>query len=178
MTTPAEELVAVITGQHGRIKTLMTDVTLATDEDRFAAFERFRRFLAIHEAAEQALLHPQGLVLLEDESVSQRRITEEQDAAAVMTRLESLGNAPDFTVQFGLLQEAILRHAEAEEHEELPRLVAALPEDTVAQVLEGFALVQPWADDVDASPIRDASSFEAMVSEAMRAFAGAAAQEG
>jgi hypothetical protein len=171
VTAPTDELVALITGQHGRIKTLMTDVTMATDVDRLAAFDGFRRYLAIHEAAEQALLHPQGLVAFDDDNVSQRRITEEQDAAAVIASLESMRNPADFKVQFGLLQEAVIRHAEAEEHEELPRLVAALPEDTIEKVLEGFALVEPWADDVAASPIKGATTFEEMVSQAMVAFA-------
>lgn len=171
MTTPTDELVSLITGQHGRIKTLMTDVTMATDADRLAAFDAFRRYLAVHEAAEQSLLHPQGLVTFDDDNISQRRITEEQDAAAVIASLETMRNASDFKMQFGLLQEAIIRHAEAEEHEELPRLVAALPEETIEKVLEGFALVEPWAGDVAASPISGATTFEAMVSQATVAFA-------
>jgi hypothetical protein len=178
VTSPAEELVSLITGQHGRIKTLMTAVTMATDVDRFAAFERFRRYLAIHEAAEQALLHPQGLVTFADDNVSQRRITEEQDAASMITGLEGLGDGPDFTVQFGLLQEAVTHHAEAEEHEELPALVGALPEETLDKVLEGFARVEPWADDIAASPIRDATTFDAMVRQATVAFATAAEDTG
>jgi hypothetical protein len=177
VTTPAQELVALVTGQHGRIKTLMTEVTMATDEARPAAFDAFRRYLAIHEAAEQALLHPEGLVTFDDDNVSQRRITEEQDAAAVITSLETMHRPGDFKVQFGLLQEAVIRHAEAEEHEELPRLVAALPEDTIEKVLEGFALVDPWAGDLASSPIRGATAFEAMVSQATLAFAAQAKEE-
>lgn len=171
MSTPAEELVSLITGQHGRIKTLMTDVAMASDADRPAAFERFRRYLAVHEAAEQTLLHPQGLVEFADDNVSQRRITEEQDAAAVIASLETMRSAGDFKVQFGLLQEAVIHHAEAEEHEELPRLVAALPEDVIAKVLDGFARVELWADDIAASPLAGATTFTAMVTQSMTAFA-------
>lgn len=177
MTSPAQELVALITSQHGRVKNLMTDVTLAKGPQRLAAFDRFRRFLAIHEAAEQALLHPQGLVTFDDDNVSQRRITEEQDAGAVITALEGMGDQPDFTVQFGLLQEAVTRHAEAEEHEELPRLLDTLPDNIIEKVLDGFALVEPWADDVAASPVKGATTFRAMVEQATTAFA-AAGEEG
>lgn len=161
----------MISGQHGLIKALMTRVAMSSGSDRSGAFARFRRFVAVHEAAEQTLLHPQGLTRLTDVDVSGERITEEQAAGAIITQLEQL-DGPDFTVQFGLLEQAVLRHAEAEERQELPRLVEALPDGTIDQILEGFALVQPWTDD-ESSPIADAS-FDHMLRDAMVAFASRA----
>lgn len=171
MTTVADELISVISGQHGRIKALMTRVATSSGADRSGAFAQFRRLVAVHEAAEQTLLHPQGVTRLTDVDVSEERITEEEAAGAIITQLEHL-DGPDFTVQFGLLQSAVLRHAEAEEREELPLLVDALPDRTVDQVLEGFALVEPWVDDV-ASPIAD-GPFEQMLRDSMVAFASTA----
>ncbi|MDN5798225.1 MAG: hypothetical protein L0H79_21100 [Intrasporangium sp.] len=170
MTTPGEQLLAVIGGQHARIRALLTVVATPQEADRLVAFDHFLRFLAVHEAAEQTLLHPQGLVTLSHDDVSARRITEEQEAAAVIAHLESIDDPRTFLTQFGLLGAAVTHHAEAEEQEELPELIAALPDDTIEQILEGFARVEPWADELESSPLQGAPTFEAILAQARAGF--------
>lgn len=169
--TPGEALVALIGAQHGRIKSLMAEVEAAEGEAQAVAFGQVSRYLAVHEAAEQTLLHAEGVEALEDDAVSEQRIVEEQEAGALVTLLESLVGRAEFGVQFGLLKEAVVRHAEAEEQEELPRLVEALPAPVLDRAVEGLGRVDAWATgEAPDSPLGAGRPFTEMLHAATDAF--------
>jgi hypothetical protein len=175
----ADELVAIIGGQHARIARLMVEVLDTAGSERQAVFERFRRFLALHEAAEQVLVRSAGLDALPDGGVTRQRLVEEENAAAVVAHLETLVGSDVFDVQFGLLQEAVTKHAEAEMHEELPKLVPALPEETLEQAVAGFGHVETWATDTaPGSVLEGARDFESMSRAASTAFVAFASRPG
>lgn len=176
----ADELFAAIGGQHSRIKRLMVEVLDApTQPEQEQAFDRFRRFLALHEAAEQVLVRPVGLEVLANDSVTRQRLAEEKDAAAVVAHLETLLGTDVFDVQFGLLQEAVGKHAESEEHEELPKLVPALPAQTVQRAVAGLGRVEPWATDTGPGSVLEGTrDFESMSRAASAAFVAFAAEAG
>jgi hypothetical protein len=175
----AGELVAVIGGQHVRIERLMVEVLHTSGPEQQVVFDQFRRFLALHEAAEQVLVRPVALEVLPDDAVSRQRITEEQDAAAVVAHLETLVGSDVFDVQFGLLREAVTKHAKAEEQEELPKLVAALPDRALSMAVAGLGKVEPWATDTGPGSALDGThDFEAMFRAASAAFVSFAAKAG
>jgi hypothetical protein len=174
-----DELVAIIGGQHARIARLMVEVLDTAGSEQQGVFDQFRRFLALHEAAEQVLLRSAGLEALPDGGVTRQRLAEEENTAAVVAHLETLVGSDVFDVQFGLLQEAVTKHAEAELREELPKLVPALPEETLAQAIAGFGHVEPWATDTaSGSVLEGARDFESMSRAASDAFVAFAARTG
>lgn len=75
--------------QHGRIRAMFERVEDAAQRDqRLQAFEQPRRFLAVHETAEETVVHPSarrhGEAVIVD-----ARLAEEHDAKEVLAHAES-----------------------------------------------------------------------------------------
>jgi hypothetical protein len=175
----ADQLVAVIGGQHSRIKRIMIEVLDTEGDEQLSVFDRFRRFVALHEAAEQVLVRPTDAEVVAEPSVTQQRLAEEKDAAAVVAHLETLVGTEVFNLQFGLLREAVIKHATAEEQEELPKLVAMLPEQKLRLAVAGLGRVEPWATDTGPGSVLDGThDFQSMSRAASAAFVAFAAESG
>lgn len=140
MTATGADVVAAVVAQHGRLTLLITDVRQSRGPARQEAFDALRAFLAHHEAAEEEIIHPAVEGRDGGEPVARQRETEERNAAQQVKRLETLDlDSPEFGIQFDLFEEAVTRHAEAEETEELPMLESAMtPEqaDLALRVLD------------------------------------------
>ncbi|WP_137122275.1 cytochrome P450 [Segeticoccus rhizosphaerae] len=165
------DLVAAVTAQHGQIAQLISRTAQSEGETRREAFEALRRLMALHEAAEQATIHP--LVTAsngEGSEVGQERVEEEDEASNLMERLESFDvTSYEFTIQVQLLEEAVTFHANAEETRELPRLRDA-PEADLRRAIGALSTVEQLS-----SPESEWSpgdrSFGAMVRSAATLFA-------
>ena len=155
-------LPALLAVQHARVRAMFQDATTAEGVERSIAFDRLARYLAIHEAAEQVALHGQGVRLLgEHAAVSQARLTEEREASAMVERLFSL-DPEDFAfgVQLGLLEEAVVRHAQAEESVELPAVLIAMDADDIRAAEATLSLVDDVFDqDPDEGPVSPRLTF-------------------
>src|ERR671916_3395492 len=97
----AQDVVEFLIGQHMQIRDLFTEVETSTGQARRDAFERLVTLLAIHETAEEQLIHPLvrtgvhgGGDIVDD------RLAEEREAKKMLARLEDVG--PDSN-QFPLL---------------------------------------------------------------------------
>jgi len=143
LTSSMEQLTSALTDQHHQIKTMMETVLTQEGADRRAAFAELCRFLAAHEAAEEACLHTPGKEELDgDTTVVDRRIEEEDEAGRAIAELERLGtSSPEFSDRFEKFRLAVIAHAEAEEHEELPRLSGTLDELEVKRMRDALARV-------------------------------------
>ena len=153
------DVVAVVTAQHARVTQLVREVGLAPAAERGIALHGLLAYLAGHEAVEEELLHPWA-VFDDNEPVGQARVTEETGVGEQIKRLEELG--PDsevFSTQFGLIEEAITRHARAEEEQELPRLADIVSDDEAAVIVRAFEAHASSAD-------RRHGSFADMLEEA------------
>jgi hemerythrin superfamily protein len=53
-----EDVVALLMRQHGEIRNLFDEVERTTGDDRRAAFQSLVRLLAVHETAEEEIVHP------------------------------------------------------------------------------------------------------------------------
>ena len=162
-TSPVpHDLAGLLAAQHGHVRRLFHDATSSTGIDRATAFDRLARFLAIHEAAEQVALHGPGVHRLGvDAALAQSRITEEQGASAQVERLFDLD--PDdssFGIQLGLLEEAVVKHATAEETEELPRLLTTMDADGIRKAEIALSGVEEvFEQDGDEGPVPSGSPF-------------------
>jgi hemerythrin superfamily protein len=119
-------VVDLLIQQHVEIRRLFGEVRDASAEQRPEAFERLVRFLAVHEAAEEEVVHPEARqVLAKDAGVVEALLAEENDAKQMLSELEraEVGSL-DFDAKFAMLERAVLAHADREETEELPALRA------------------------------------------------------
>jgi hemerythrin superfamily protein len=123
-TMPETDAVALLLRQHEEIRTLFRRVEASKGERRAEEFDRLRRLLAVHETAEEQIVHPfvrhsgpRG------DRIVEARLKEEKEGKRMLRDLERMGtSAPSFPPMFARFRAAILDHAEHEEREEFPEL--------------------------------------------------------
>jgi hemerythrin superfamily protein len=123
-TMPETGAVALLMRQHEEIRRLCRKVESNTGERRAEAFDRLRRLLAVHETAEEQIIHPlvRNSVPRGDEIVD-ARLEEERRGKRMLRDLERMGTSdPSFTPMFARFRVAVFEHAEREETEEFPAL--------------------------------------------------------
>jgi hemerythrin superfamily protein len=123
--TASNDVVALLLRQHEEIQRLFAEVERSTGKERAAAFDRLRRLLAVHETAEELIVHPDARRVGSDRVVD-ARLTEERNAKERLEELEQKGpDAPDFLARLRELKKAVMDHARHEEREEFPKIEAA-----------------------------------------------------
>jgi hemerythrin superfamily protein len=82
--------------------------------------------LAVHETAEEEVVHPAARRATGGDAVVDDRLREEDEAKSALATLEDLRpNHPDFGPKLDAFEQAVIAHAEAEEGQEFP-LIAAI----------------------------------------------------
>lgn len=111
------DVVELLIGQHMQIRDLFTEVEAGTGEQRVDAFHRLVRLLAVHETAEEMIVHPAARRGVDGgDAIVEDRLAEEQDAKERLAHLESLGtDDPRFPEELTRLRVAVLQHAHNEE---------------------------------------------------------------
>ncbi|MFB9677570.1 hemerythrin domain-containing protein [Streptosporangium vulgare] len=121
------DVVDLLVRQHAIIRDLFDEVEeSATGAARADAFERLVRMLAVHETAEEEVVHPYARLKIEDgDEVVGDRLAEEREAKQMLADLEKLGiDHPGFSAHLQILRAAVLAHARAEERYEFAQLRA------------------------------------------------------
>lgn len=178
------DVVDYLRTQHETIRALFAETLDAPDaETRDTAFTRLRTMLAVHETAEEMVVHPRvrrkvagGRQIVED------RLAEEHDAKELLRDIEDLPrDGAEFTKALIHLQAAVLKHAEAEEELEFTALEAELDNaeldklaDAVA-VAERIAPTHPHPGVESAAANFAAGPFASMLDRARDALSGASA---
>jgi iron-sulfur cluster repair protein YtfE (RIC family) len=147
-----QDVVAYLTAQHETIRALFIETLDAADEaTQRDAFTRLRTMLAVHETAEEMMVHPRVRRKIDGGAeVVKARLSEEHDAKVALADLEKLEpNTSEFAKALIHLQAAVLEHAEKEETEEFPLLAEHLDADELkklavaVQVAERIAPTHP-----------------------------------
>lgn len=147
------DVVSFLKQQHEQVKALFQQVFDSSGDAREEAFVALRRLLAVHETAEEEVVHPRAKNAIPDgESIVGARLQEENEAKQVLSELEKLDvNSVEFETQLRQFQADVVRHAEAEEQQEFSRLEEALePEQlermrNAAKLAESSAPTRPHA---------------------------------
>lgn len=136
-TMPENDVIDLLLRQHQEIRGLFGEVQNKAAEARTAAFDRLRRLLAVHETAEEEIVHPFARRAIDGgEKVIEARLTEENHAKQLLSELEDIGpDGAGFPQKLAELRNAVLDHAEHEETEEFPRV----REQATDQQLKGMA---------------------------------------
>jgi hemerythrin superfamily protein len=141
------DVVDFLVGQHEQIKSLFAETLESSGEQREQAFVRLRRLLAVHETAEEEIIHPRAKRKLPNGAeVVGSRLEEEHEAKTVLRELEKLDvDAAEFTQKLTELREAVLDHAEHEEKDEFAGLEKALSSDELTQMGRAAQLAESVA---------------------------------
>ncbi|MGA6167296.1 hemerythrin domain-containing protein [Amycolatopsis magusensis] len=147
---PREDIVDFLQRQHTEIKALFAEVEMATGTHRRDKFRELVRLLAVHETAEEEVVHPAVRDLTGGEPVAEARLGEEHRAKELLSTLDKMGTEADgFDTLLVQLREDVLAHAEHEEHEEFPLLRKELSDErrramaSTAKTAEAIAPTRP-----------------------------------
>jgi len=147
----SRDVIAFLKQQHQQVKGLFSRVLATRGKQRQEAFFDLRRLMAIHETAEEEIVHPAARRAKNvGEAVVAARLREENEAKRALAELENLDvNSPEFEARFRTLETAVLAHANAEEEQEFDKLADELPETelqkmrTAVQFAESIAPTRP-----------------------------------
>ncbi|MFF7651586.1 hemerythrin domain-containing protein [Streptomyces sp. NPDC007983] len=119
-----DDVVALLTRQHGEIRNLFDEVERASGDDRRDAFRRLVRMLAVHETAEEEVVHPVARRSFDGaEAVVDDRLREEKEAKEKLSRLDGMDTADAaFMPLLRELRTEVMAHARAEERYEFAQL--------------------------------------------------------
>jgi hypothetical protein len=126
---PEGDVIRILLEQHARIRELFADVSSAEGEHKQQAFDELRALLAVHETAEEMILRPVTKDA-DGASVADARNNEEAEANEVLKELEKLDvNGADFDTKLASFQTSVDHHAESEENDEFPLILANCDEE-------------------------------------------------
>jgi hemerythrin superfamily protein len=174
------DVVDFLTSQHEQIKALFAETLDHSGKERERAFIELRRLLAVHETAEEEIVHPRAKRKIPDgDKVVGKRLEEEHEAKTVLGELEQLDvDADEFTDKLTKLRDAVLEHAEHEEKEEFSQLNEELDEKELerlgraVKLAESVAPTRPHAGVESRLANLAAGPFAAMIDRARDAIVG------
>lgn len=120
-----DDVVEFLRGQHNLIKDMFDDVVYASgSKAREQAFVELRQLLAVHETAEEMVVHPRARQDIDGgDQIVDVRLQEEHDAKGQLSALEKMDiDSKEFLDGVILLKTMVIDHAEREESEEFNRL--------------------------------------------------------
>jgi hypothetical protein len=135
-TTDQPDVVDLLLEQHNRIERLFGEVAAATGRLKEERFHELVRLLAVHESAEELVVHPAARHAIADgEQIVRSRLDEEDKAKTALAELYDLGvDDPAFAGKLKLLAEDVLRHAVEEETEEFLQLRTELTPERLVRM--------------------------------------------
>ncbi len=146
-----DDVVDLLLAQHARIEELFLLVSGGKGETRKEAFDDLVRLLAVHETAEEEVVHPLGRTLpgTGGDEIDERLAEERQAKEMLRALIEDGVDAEGFDAGILLLRDAVLQHARYEERYEFPRLRQHVPADRLralagaVRAAEEFAPTRP-----------------------------------
>jgi hemerythrin superfamily protein len=141
------DVVAFLTAQHEQIKQLFADVLSSKGDDRREKFTTLRRLLAVHETAEEEVVHPRARREIDDgERIVEERLSEENEAKQTLAELEKMDvDDVEFENQFRAFQADVERHAENEEQHEFRQLAEELSTEQLERMQRAVRLAEATA---------------------------------
>jgi len=110
--------------QHQQVKQMFSELRGAKGDHRSQVFDCLRATLAVHETAEEMIVHPEARASGDEgKGIVEARLKEESEAKTMLSDLEKMGVDGDkFDETLRTFEAAVLRHAEAEEGQLFPLL--------------------------------------------------------
>lgn len=123
MSANDKDVVELLLEQHEHIRKMFTAVEASAGEPKQEKFEELRRFLAVHETAEELVTHPYARTAEGGNNVVDALLEEETASKTLLAELDGMSvDDPVFDTEFATLKSAVLAHADSEEQHEFPLL--------------------------------------------------------
>ncbi|MEU6138215.1 hemerythrin domain-containing protein [Nocardioides sp. NPDC047086] len=123
---PEGDVVRILLQQHAGIRQLCSTVANSEGPAKRQAFDDLRVLLAVHEAAEELVVHPVTSTH-GGELLAKALNADEKEATEMLARLEEVGvESPEFDETFPIFQIAVEQHTEEEERVEFPLLLSTI----------------------------------------------------
>jgi hemerythrin superfamily protein len=131
MISSGIDVVTFLKEQHEQIKMGFSQVVTSRGDQRQDAFYALRRLLAVHETAEEEIVHPAARSALPNgNAIVEARLAEENQAKKVLAELEELDiESAEFASRFASFQNDVIAHALSEEVEEFEPLASVLDQE-------------------------------------------------
>ncbi|GAB2924840.1 hemerythrin domain-containing protein [Nonomuraea fastidiosa] len=141
------DVIDLLVAQHGVIRDLFDEVEQAPAGQRGEAFTRLVRMLAVHETAEEEIVHPYARGKIDGgDGVVEDRLAEENQAKQLLSLMDEAGpDAPDFMENLLMLRGAVEAHARAEERYEFNKLIAQTTEAERRSMAAGVKAAEAMA---------------------------------
>ncbi len=147
MISTGSDVIAFLETQHEDIKGLLERVADTTGAARAEAFLTLRKTLAVHETAEEEIVHPAARRAIGGgERIVGARLDEEKAVKTVLGDLEQLDvDSREFTTKLGGLRMLVLLHAFAEERDEFAALANRFDHDRLERMRKAARLAEAIA---------------------------------
>jgi hemerythrin superfamily protein len=132
-----DEVIGFLKAQHNLIEDMFDEVLYASDpQAREKPFVQLRQLLAVHETAEEMIVHPRVRREVDAiDSIVDARLEEEHDAKELLTSIEKIDiTSQQFIDELTKLRDAVLDHAQHEETYEFPKLQRELDADELRRL--------------------------------------------
>jgi hemerythrin superfamily protein len=145
--TREQDVVQVLIDQHNQIRQLFGEMEKAQGNRKSEVFEDLVRLLAIHETAEEEVVHPvAGRRIENGQAIVEQRLHEEGQAKHLLAELYDLGpDKPEFDIRFQALKNAVIQHAEREEREEFSQLREKVDPDMLKRMADAVRAAERTA---------------------------------
>ncbi|MFJ9914268.1 hemerythrin domain-containing protein [Actinacidiphila glaucinigra] len=126
---PGGNVVRILLQQHAHIRDLFSNVKKTRGDERQQWFDKLRATLAVHETAEEMILRPVAKRTAGEAEVEARNL-EEKFASETLAELETMDvDSAEFDTKFAYFERAVIKHAEREEQQEFPAVLAGCDQD-------------------------------------------------
>ena len=144
MTQAHDDVIALVLEDHRQIKSMMNDLSASTAQgDSDDLFERLIAKLAMHETAEEEVVHPLARKTPGGDAIVDELLTEEDKGKKALAELEKMGPSdPGFKSKFEMVKQEVLTHAEHEELREHPNLRSNVDEEQRAKAASMFRVAE------------------------------------
>ncbi|MET7645434.1 hemerythrin domain-containing protein [Streptomyces sp. NPDC005426] len=142
-----DDVVAMLMRQHGEIRNLFDEVESTTGEERKDAFRRLVRVLAVHETAEEEVVHPFARKAFGDAGLGvAERLEEERLAKEKLSALEDMDTEDAaFLPALLELRVDVMEHARAEERYEFTHLRRSADPERLAAMAKAVRAAEATA---------------------------------
>jgi hemerythrin superfamily protein len=143
-----DDVVKFLKGQHDVIKDMFEEVFSASDSKaREIAFVELRQLLAVHETAEEMVVHPRARNEIADgDEIVDARLHEEHEAKQKLSKLEGMDiDSKEFLDELSKFRDAVVDHATHEESEEFSRLQRKLDSDDLGRMAKAVLAAEAIA---------------------------------
>ena len=146
-TSMKQDVLDLLIDQHNQIKALFGQLRRAQGAQKRELFEDLVRLLAVHESAEEIVVHPSAQRRIDrGDTVVETLRHEEDEAKSELTELYHLGvEHPDFDSRLANFADAVVGHATREELEEFPSLRQSASADQLRRMAGAVRVAEAMA---------------------------------